>query len=84
MLDLARVRSLVEEVAQTILPGRRVEGVSVEPAVDMLGGDSLRITAVVGETNDKHPTGEDVIAFERLPAGRQPVDPRRPGGRCRL
>ena len=64
MLDVQQVTELANDVARTTLSGRKIESVSVEPSVDWLGHDAVRITVVThGQVADRS-TVEAIVAIE--------------------
>jgi hypothetical protein len=58
------VTELASEVARAALSGRQIESVSVEPSVDSLGNDALRVTVVAQRAAADRLPGEVIVEFE--------------------
>jgi hypothetical protein len=63
---MQHVTELAGEVARAALSGRRIESVEVEPSVDSLGNDALRITVVAQRAAADWSPGEVIVAFENI------------------
>ncbi len=63
MLDNARIAEITREVGREKLSRRWVEDVMVEPAIDSLGNDAVRLTIVITPVAVKRLKGDDVLGL---------------------
>jgi hypothetical protein len=63
MLDDAHIAEIARQVGREKLSPRWFQDVMVEPAVDSLGNDAVRLTMVIAPSAVKRVKGDDVIGL---------------------